>query len=123
MSPATPLRLFGAVLAVLALTACGSNAGQSEAGSTAQVLPPVIVEQGQQTATARVGEFIVINAADPVATTIETATPELVEISQGYDDGSAVFNPGAKALAVGTAVIRISAPDAAPYDLTVTITE
>lgn len=123
MSPATPLRLLGAALAVLAITACGSTAQQPADDSTGQALPPVIVEQGQQTATARVGEFIVINAADPVATTIETATPELVEISQGYDDGSAVFNPGAKALAVGTAVIRVSAPDAAPYDLTVTITE
>ena len=87
------------------------------------MLPPVMVEQGQTTAEAKVGDTIVINAEDPVATVISTSTPELVELTQGSDDGSAVFNPGAKALMPGTAVITVQLPDGTSYDLTVTISE
>ena len=82
---------------------------------TAEVLGHVDAETGRP--------FIDIVVDDPVATSIATADTGIVEISQGYDDGSAVFNPGARALAAGTATITITLPDGSSYDLVVTVSE
>lgn len=118
-----------AMLSVAALAGCSSSAGDQGSSSPSaqvggsQVLPPIIVEAGQTEANAKVGDTIVINATDPVQTTISTSTPDLVELTQGYDDGSATFNPGAKALAPGTAIITVTPPDGSAYDLSVTISE
>lgn len=117
-----------AVLGLTLLAGCSSASEESTSTDTtseesAQLLPPVIVEPGQTEASARVGEFIDIVVDDPVATSIETADTGIVEISQGYDDGSAVFNPGARALAAGTATITITLPDGSSYDLVVTVSE
>lgn len=118
-----------ALIGIAAFAGCSSTSsdqGTSESSTQAggsQVLPPVIVEPGQTTTSAKVGDSIYINVADPVTTTISTSTPDLVEVSQGYSDGSAVFNPGAKALAPGDAVITIQPADGAAYDLTVTISQ
>jgi len=124
-SASVALILAVGLAGVVTLAGCSSTSSEESGAETgqSQMLPPVLVEQGVTTAEARVGDMIVINAADPVETTLATSTPELVELSQGYDDGSAVFNPGAKALAAGTAVITVTPPDGAAYDLTVTITE
>ena len=119
----------GAMALVGATVLAGCSSGGDDASSdttseeTTQMLPPVIVEPGQTQATAKVGEFIDIVVDDPVATSVETADTGIVQISQGYDDGSAVFNPGARALAVGTATITITLPDGTSYDLVVTVTE
>lgn len=88
-----------------------------------QVLPPVIVEPGRIEATAKLGNTVVIKAIDPVRTTVSTSTPHLVELTQGYDDGSATFNPGARTLAPGTAIITVTPPDGSSYHLSVTISE
>ena len=82
-----------------------------------------MVAEDVTTATAKVGEFIVIQVTKLAGTTIATSTPELLEVTQGGSDGSAEFNPGAKALAVGTGIITFTKPDGSSYDLTVTITE
>lgn len=113
-----------ALLGLTVLAGCSSASDESTSTETtseesAQLLPPVIVEPGQTEAAAKVGDFIDIVVDDPVATT-DTG---IVEISQGYDDGSAVFNPGARALAVGTATITITGPDGSSYDLVVTVSE
>lgn len=93
-----------------------------EEGST-QMLPPVIVEPGQTEATAKVGDFIDIVVDEIVGTTIATDNPEILEISQARQDGDALFNPGAQALAPGTATITVTGPDSESYDITVTVTE
>ncbi|MFM8895440.1 MAG: hypothetical protein ACKOE2_08730, partial [Actinomycetales bacterium] len=117
-----------ALLGLAALAGCSSSTpDQGSSSPTAQtggsqVLPPVIIEPGQTTATAKVGDNLYINVADPVTTTVTTSTPNLVEVTQGYDDGSATFNPGATALAPGDAIITITAADGSAYDLKVTIT-
>ena len=117
------------LIGIAALAGCSSSAGDQGSSSPSaviggsQVLPPVIIEQGQTTASAKVGDSLYINVADPVTTTISTTTPELVELTQGYSDGSATFNPGATALAPGDAVITITPADGASYELKVTITE
>lgn len=118
-----------ALISAAALAGCSTSIDDRDSSSPSaqvggsQVLPPVIIEPGQTQASAKVGDTIVINAADPVKTTISTSTPELVEITQGYDDGSATFNPGAKALAAGTAVITVTPAVGASYDLTISIAE
>lgn len=118
-----------ALLGVAVLAGCSSSsspapaASASAAASNAEVLPPVMVAEDVTTATAKVGEFVVIQVTKLAGTTIATSTPELLEVSQGGSDGSAEFNPGAKALAVGTGIITVTKPDGSSYDLTVTITE
>jgi uncharacterized lipoprotein len=118
-----------ALLGVAVLAGCSSSsspapaASASAAASNAQVLPPVMVPEDVTTATAKVGDFIVIQVTKLAGTTIATSTPDLLEVTQGGSDGSAEFNPGAKALAVGTGIITVTKPDGSTYDLTVTITE
>jgi hypothetical protein len=122
-----------AILGVTMLAGCSSSSSSdatpteasasAAASANAQMLPPVIVEEDATTATAKVGDFIDIKVQTLAGTTIATTTPDLVELTQGGSDGSAEFNPGAKALAAGTAVITVTKADGSTYDLTVTITE
>lgn len=129
-------RVAAVVAAALAtaglLAGCSSSSSSdSSAASPAaspiggNVLPPVIVDPGQTEATAKVGDTIVINIpeADLAGTTIDTDQPDILEVSQAKQEGDALLNPGAKALAPGTAVITITAPDMSTSDVTVTVTE
>lgn len=125
-----------ALLGVTVLAGCSSSSDSSNGESTSsettgegsmdggsQMLPPVIVEPGQTEASAKVGDFIDIVVEEIVGTTIATDNPEILKVSQAYDDGSALFNPGAEALAPGTAIITVTTPDNESYDITVTVTE
>jgi len=126
-----------ALLGVTLLAGCSSSSDESstedttsqeaaddsmEEGST-QMLPPVIVEPGQTEATAKVGDFIDIVVEEVIGTTIATDNPDILEISQARQDGDALFNPGAQALAPGTATITVTGPDSESYDINVTVTE
>jgi hypothetical protein len=70
---------------------------------------------------AVVGNMIDIVVDDPVNTTIAVDNSDVLEITQGKDDGSALFNPGAKALAVGTATVTVTNPDGTTRDIMVTV--
>ena len=87
------------------------------------MLPPVIVTEDMTSATAKVGDFIDIVVKEVAGTTIDTDKPELLEISQAHNDGSAEFNPGAKALAPGNATITVTNPDSSSRVIAITITE
>lgn len=88
------------------------------------MLPPVIVEPGQNEVTAKVGDTIVINVDDPVNEAITTNDPTILEVVPGSDDGSAVFNPGAVALTAGTATLTLTnAETGTERVITVTVTE
>jgi len=125
--------LAAAALATVGMLGACSSSGSSDSSapapaastSGANVLPPVIVEPGQTTASASVGNFIVFNipADDVAGTTIDTDQPEILEVTQAKQEGDALFNPGAKALAAGTAVVTITFPDSSTTDVTVTVTE
>lgn len=112
-------------LAVLA----GCSSSEESATDTAsemaeestQMLPPVIIAADQTEATAVVGDFIDILTDDPVNTVIAVDNPEVLEITQGYDDGSAIFNPGGKALAAGTAVVTVTNPDGSTREITIVV--
>lgn len=102
-----------------------SNDASDETGGeeTSQLLPPVIVEPGQTEATATVGDFIDIVVDEVLGTTISTDDSDVLEIYQARQDGDAIFNPGAKALAAGDATITVTLPDNTSYDIAVTVTE
>lgn len=118
---------LGAGVAILALAGCGSSESESvvpspTASDGSSLLPPVIVTEDETETTAKVGDMIVFNVSDPVNNTV-TATPDgILEITQGSDDGMALFNPGAKALAPGTATVSIADGDTT-RTVTVTVTE
>jgi len=120
-----------ALLGVTLLAGCSSSSEEpaasettsQEAEESTQMLPPVIVEPGQTEATAKVGDFIDIVVEEVIGTTIATDNPEVLEVSQAKQEGDALFNPGAKALAAGTAVITVTTPDNTTYDINVTVTE
>lgn len=118
---------LGTGLAIVALAGCGSSGNDDAAPSPtasdgSSLLPPVIVTEDETTAEAKVGDSIVFNVADPINNTV-TATPDgILEITQGSDDGMALFNPGAKALAPGTATVTITDGDST-RTVTVTVKE
>lgn len=120
-----------AVLALAALPGCSSDepaqpatspaASSAAPSGTAGIPAPVIVEPGQAEATASVGETIVFSQPDPARTRVSTDRPDILELTQGSDDGSAQFNPGAVALAPGVAVVTIVAADGTTSTVTVTV--
>lgn len=136
-SPAFVLAAAAGALGLL-LAGCGSDSASDEASpsptSSAQtspapsdspiggsVLPPVIIPDGATSATAKVGDTLVFNVKDPVNTKISTTDTSILELTQGYSDGSAVFNPGAKALAAGNAIVTVAEPDETTYEVSITI--
>lgn len=121
--------LAAAIMSIGLLAGCSSGPGgeaattdEAPANST-QMLPPIIVEPGQTEATAVVGDFIDIVVDEVVGTTIDTPNTDILEIFQARDEEGVVYNPGAKALAPGNAVITVTLPDNTTYDIAVTVTE
>ena len=113
------------VLGVTVLVGCSSSddaaTEATTSSETSQMLPPVIVTADQTDASAAVGDMIDIVVDDPVNTTIAVDNPEVLEITQGKDDGSALFNPGAKALSPGTATIMVTSADGSIRDIVVNV--
>jgi len=127
-----------AALAVAAIATLGLLAGCSSSGSSqssasapaaspsgAGLMPPIFVDPGQTEASAMVGDNIVFNIPekDLAGTTIATDNAAVLEVTQAKQEGDALFNPGAKALAPGTAVVTVTAPDMTTTDVTITVTE
>ena len=117
-----------ALISVGLLAACSSGSGGDAAtteetpANATQMLPPIIVEPGQTEATAVVGDFIDIVVDEVNGTTIATPNPDILEIYQAREEDGAEFNPGAKAIAPGSAVITVTLPDGTSYDINVTVT-
>lgn len=109
--------LFG----VAALAGCSSST-ETVASSTG-VVAPIMVAPDQTEASAKVGNFIVFNVETLAGTTISTDKPELLELTQAKEEGGAQFNPGAKALAAGVAIVTVTNPDSSTRDVTITIAE
>lgn len=125
-----------ALLGITVLAGCSTSTSSTPAAPASEsaasaapspiggdVLPPVIVEPTATTAEAMVGDTIVFNVDKLAGTTISTSTPDLVELTQGGEQDGAEFNPGAKALAAGTAVVTVTNPDSSMRDVTITISE
>lgn len=124
MRPRRALSTLCCSLAVVGLVACGDNdngestdtsAAASAAPTTtaggSQALPPVMVStDGLDGTTVQVplSNMLVIQAAEPTAWTGTVADATIAEFVPGNDDGSAVFNPGVKPLAVGSTQVTIT---------------
>jgi len=111
----------------LALTGCTSTSdgGASHpATASAEVVAPVIVDLNDvdgTTVEVEVGNTIDLTGDDETYADwgAEIADDDIVEFTPGRDDGSAQFNPGLNALAVGETEVRL---DNTTTDQTVTFT-
>ncbi len=123
-----------ALLGISVLAACSASTSSTEnkaaapassaaAAPNANMEAPIIVGPTDTTATAQVGNKIVFNVDKLAGTTISTSTPDLVSISQGGEQDGAEVNPGAEALAAGTAIVTVTNPDSSMRDVTITITD
>lgn len=124
---AAALALLGTLAGCSSSSSSDTTAAASAAASPigGDVLPPVMVEPGQTEATAKVGDTIVFNIPEKelAGTTIDTDAPDILAVTQAKQDGDAVLNPGAKALAPGTAVVTITAQNGSTSNVTITVTE
>lgn len=123
-----------AASALLALAGCsgGSDSGTSQtspspsaSASDPAIIGPVIVEPDQTDVQATVGRTIVFRVgANPGRWDITTDNDQVLRVQRGGKDGEAIFNPGAEALAAGTATVTLtdtkSKLDALEYTVTVT---
>lgn len=117
----------------LALGGCSSSSSStSESASptaspsgSAGMIGPIMVPAGQTDVEATVGRTIVFDVGSkPGRWKIETDNTEVLKVTPGGKEGDATFNPGAEALAVGTATVTLtdkkSSLDAMVYNVTVT---
>ena len=113
------------ILGVTVLAGCSSSdestTDTATSSESTQMLPPVIITVDQMEAAAVVGDMIDIVVDDPVNTVIAVDNADVLEITQGSDDGSAIFNPGAKAIAAGTATITVTNPDGSTRNIVVVV--
>ncbi|SFR67971.1 hypothetical protein SAMN05428970_0313 [Agromyces sp. CF514] len=122
-----------ALAASFALAGCSSSGSGSDASpsttATAGQLPPVIVDLADADGTTV--EVALGNSIDLVgdeehytAWTAEIADPSIVKFVPGHDDGSAQFNPGLTATAVGQTEVSLSNSESGDeVALTVVVTE
>lgn len=120
------IRLFVSlgIVSAVALTGCAGSSSDSTSSpspaATTGLLPPVIVDENATEAKANVGDVIVFNVNNPADSKVSVDDPKVLEITQGYSDGSAEFNPGAVAVSKGTATVTIES-DGSTRNVVVTV--
>lgn len=109
------IALVAAATLTVALAGCGgsSQPAETEEPIGGDVIAPVTLEANDlQGATVDliVGQVLNINTGDLAVDsyTGEVADPEVAEFTPGRVDGSAEFNPGVTALAVGTTEVTMT---------------
>jgi hypothetical protein len=119
--------LLGIVMSACSLTpATNTSESPAQNQAVASALPPILVEiQGDELAatppaTMKVGEAFVF-AGESAGWRIGTTTPDLVQVSQGGDQGTFTTNPGFIATAAGAAVVTATGPSGATITVNITI--
>jgi len=119
-----------ALLGITVLAGCSSSSSEPASSAAAseggtEMLPPVIITEGQTSATCAVGNFldIVIPENQLAGTTVSSSDEALVSVTQAKEEGGALFNPGGECLAPGEAVVTVTNPDSSVRDIAVTITQ
>lgn len=117
-----------AILSVGVLAGCSSSdSGDSAAdsGDSAQMLPPVIIAEGDTSASCAVGDFldILVPEGKLAGTTVDTSDAGVVEVTQAKEEGGATFNPGGQCISAGSATITVTNPDGSTRDIAMTVTE
>lgn len=136
----TKIVVVAGAAALLALAGCSSDSSSSDASASpaeqttaatmeaspeASMIGPIMVTPDQTEVEATVGRTIVFDVgAKPGKWDIETDDPTILAVTKGGKKDGAVFNPGAEALAEGTATVTLtdtkSGLDALQYTVTVT---
>ena len=98
----------------------GDSASETSGSESTSELPPIMVDTAQDVDMG-VGEFI--NIVTEGADRATSSDPSVLEATDAYSDGSAEFNAGAEALAVGTAVLGVYEGDSLLYEVNVTVTD
>ena len=101
--------------------ACGGAASSASPSGSTQVVGPVILDPATTTAEVSVGRSVTFALDDPAAWTIAADHPELVTLSQGGEQGGALFNPGVTTLGAGVVVITATNADGTTVQFTITI--
>lgn len=137
------IALAAAAVLAVSLSACagghsgsgGTDSGGGTTGSTDEpiggdVIAPVTMEANDlQGASVDliVGQVLNINTGDLAVDSYsgEVADPSVAEFTQGRKDGSAEFNPGVTALAVGETKVTMTNEQGGiqPLEFTVVVTE
>ena len=112
-------RLVVLLLSGLLVTACGGTVSSSSAAPSAvpsgspaggEIVGPVILDAQHTSTTVTVGRMVVFNVDAPETWEIGADPEGVVKVQKGYNDGSAIFNPGAEALQPGTATVTLTNP-------------
>ncbi len=85
------------------------------------MLAPIVIVPEQTEAEANVGDALDIMVDDPVAATVESDNPAVVEVFPGKEEDGVLFNPGGMALAPGTANVTVVNADGSSYVIAVTV--
>jgi hypothetical protein len=85
------------------------------------MLAPIVVVPDQTEALANVGDGLEFMVDDPLAATVESDNPAVVEVVPGREEGGITYNPGGMALSAGTANITVTNADGSSFDVVVTI--
>lgn len=119
-----------ALVGVALLAGCSSSsdstssaASSAAASASTQMLPPVIVAEDATTAECAVGNALdILVAEDKLAgTTVSSSDEAIVTVTQGGQDGDALFNPGGTCVAAGSATITVTNPDNTKREIAVTV--
>ncbi|MET1016711.1 MAG: hypothetical protein ABWX76_07830 [Leifsonia flava] len=112
------LGIVAIVGAAVLLTSCAAPASP--------VIAPVTKDVGDlagSTVELIVGQTLNITTGDLAVDSYsaEIADPSIAEFVEGRDDGSATYNPGVKAVAVGSTGVVLSNTDGGIEDVTFTV--
>lgn len=116
------------LLVASALAACApasspaapSPPAEGSGAPAPQIVGPVILDPGATSATVPVGRFVVFSVPEPASWTLAAEPADLVALTPGTQSDTLVTNPGAEALAPGTATVTLT--NAAGERLVFTIT-
>ena len=117
-----------ALISVGVLAGCSSSDSgdtAADSGDSAQMLPPVIIAEGDSSASCAVGDYldILVPEGKLAGTTVDSSDPAVVEVTQAKEEGGATFNPGGQCMSAGSATITVTSPDGSTRDIAMTVTE
>ena len=121
------MRRLGLLLvASLLVAGCGSGSPSpspvpSGAPASAGIVGPVILDAQTTSATVAVGRMVVFNVQNPESWAVSADPAGVVSVQKGYSDGSATFNPGAEAVAAGTATVTLTSAAGDKLVFTITV--
>ena len=108
-------QLIALSIVALALAACGgTGSASSSPDASSEVVGPIIVTAENANGapvTVTLGRTVTFDLPNPAAYTIAADPADLVTVTAGSDDGSAVYLPGMTADAAGSVNVTLTATD------------